>query len=154
MGDSIKHRLLVAAATALALSVPASVAVVGTSAPAWAASSVFCGKLTGTVTGTITIGKCTPKSKVNKSASASAAALTTGGTLTWSSSGGTTTVTMTVTTPGQGSCKKGSTEFDASSHVTGGTSTYAHVGDVTSTHACENVTAGTIALVKGSQALL
>ena len=148
------RRLLVAAATALALSVPASVAVIGTSAPAWAASSVSCGKLTGTVTGTITIGKCTPKSKVNKSASASAAALTAGGTLTWSSSGGTTTVTMTVTSPGQGGCKKGYSEFDANGHVTGGTSTYTHVGDVTSTRACVNVAANKIALLKGTQALL
>jgi hypothetical protein len=144
------RRLLVAAATALALSVPVSVAVVGTSAPAWAASSVSCGKLTGT----ITITKCTPKSSTNVSASAPASALTSGGTLTWASSGGTTTVSMTVTSPGQGGCKKGYTEYDANGTVTGGTSTYTHVHDVTSTRACVSTAKNKIALVKGTKALL
>jgi hypothetical protein len=148
------RRLLVAAATALALSVPASVAVIGTSAPAWAASSVSCGKLSGTITGNITITKCTPKSATNKSASAPASALTSGGTLTWASSGGTTTVSMTVTSPGQGGCKAGYTEYDANGHVTGGTSTYTHVGDVTSTRACVSTAKNKIALVKGTKALL
>ena len=148
------RRLLVAAATALALSVPASVAVIGTSAPAWAASTVTCAKMSGTISGSITITKCTPKSKTNVSASAPASALTSGGSLTWTTSGGTTTVTMTVTNAGQGGCKSGYTEYDANGHVTGGTSTYTHVGDVSSTRACVSTAKNKITLVKGSKVLL
>ncbi|HXQ59962.1 MAG TPA: hypothetical protein VN799_07675, partial [Acidimicrobiales bacterium] len=79
------RRLLTAVATVAALAMPASIAAFTLSSPASAAgSSVTCKKLTGTITGNITISKCSPKSKTNKSASGVAASLATGGTVTWS----------------------------------------------------------------------
>jgi hypothetical protein len=153
-GNHMRHRLLVVAATAIALSIPASVAVVGTSAPAFAASTISCTSLKGTATGTVTIGKCTPKSKTNKSASGAAASLVSGGTITWTPSNQTTVTKLTVTSPGQGGCKKNNTEEDAKGTVTGGTSTYTHSGDVVSIRACFNSQTGALSLVKGSVALL
>ena len=80
------RRSFVAAATVTALVLPASITALVLSTPASAAgSSVTCKKLTGTISSNITISKCTPESKTNKSASAPAASLATGGgTLTWS----------------------------------------------------------------------
>ena len=98
----------------------------GVPAPASAASSITCKGLAGTATGTVTVSKCTPKSKTNKSASGAAASLLSGGTITWTPSKQTTVTKLTVTSPGQGGCKKGSAEEDAKGSATGGTSTYTH----------------------------
>ena len=150
----MRHRLLTVAATAIALSIPASVAVVGGATPAFAASSISCTGLKGTATGTVTLSKCTPKSKTNKSASGAAASLVSGGTITWTPSNQTTVTKLTVTSPGQGGCKKGSTEEDAKGTVTGGTSTYTHSGDTVSIRACYASKTGKLSLVKGSTATL
>jgi hypothetical protein len=150
----MRHRLLVVAATAIALSIPASVVVVGVSSPAFAASSITCKGLAGTASGTVTVSKCTPKSKTNTSASGAAASLVSGGTITWTPSKQTTVTKLTVTSPGQGGCKKGSTEEDAKGSVTGGTSTYTHKGDVVSIRACFASSTGKLSLVKGTSALL
>ncbi|MGH9019221.1 MAG: hypothetical protein ACRDY1_15835, partial [Acidimicrobiales bacterium] len=65
--------------TVVALAVPASAVVVATSpGTAFAASTVTCKKLTGTITGTFTVKKCSPKSKTNKSASAASTTLASG----------------------------------------------------------------------------
>ena len=75
------RRLLTGAAVAVALSIPASVAAVGvvSSAPAFASSSISCTSLKGTISGSITIGKCTPSGgKGYKTASAPAASLASG----------------------------------------------------------------------------
>ena len=151
------RRLFTVAAAAVALSIPASVAGVGlvSSGSAFAASSITCKSLKGTITGTITIGKCTPSGgKGYKSASGSAAALAGTGTLTWSKSGGTTTVTITSTTsPGQGGCKNGYAEFDALGSVTAASTTGTGVpvvGDDTTARACVDTTNGKITLVKGT----
>ena len=150
------RRLFTVAATAVALSIPASVATIGVvqAGTAAAASSITCTSLKGTVTGTITIGKCTPSGgKGYKSASGSSAALATGGTITWSSSGATTTISLTVTSPGQGGCGKGYVEFDASGSVTAASTSgtgIPAVGDATSARACVNTAKNKITLVKGT----
>jgi hypothetical protein len=150
------RRLLTGAAVAVALSIPASVAAVGvvSSAPAFASSSITCTSLKGTITGTVTIGKCTPSGgKGYKSASAPASSLASGGTLTWTKSGATTTVSLSVTSPGQGGCKKGYVEEDATGSVTAASTTGAGipaVGDATSARACADISNGKITLVKGS----
>ena len=116
------RRALLMVAAAATLSVPASAAIIGTSVPAWASSGVTCGKLAGSFPGTVTFGKCTPKNKADKAATTSAASLATGGTLTWGPSGGTTTLKVSIAAPGQGACKKGSSEYIVTGSVTGGTS--------------------------------
>jgi hypothetical protein len=150
------RRLFTVAAAAVALSIPASVAGVGlvSSGSAFAASSITCSSLKGTISGNITIGKCLPSGgKGYKSASALATSLATGGTLTWSNSGATTTVTLATTSPGQGSCKKGNVEFDATGTVTAASTTgvgIPAVGDSTSARACVETKNGKITLVKGT----
>jgi hypothetical protein len=150
------RRLLTGAAVAVALSIPASVAAVGvvSSAPAFASSSISCTSLKGTISGSITIGKCTPSGgKGYKTASAPAASLASGGTITWKKSGATTTLSLAATSPGQGGCKKGYLEYDATGSVTAASTTgvgIPAVGDTTSARACVDATNGKIALVKGT----
>lgn len=151
------RRVLLAAATAVALSVPASVALVGSATPAFAASSITCSSLTGTITTTVTVKTCTvPKAdkRTYASASGSASSLAEGGTLTWSTSKATTIISKpTLTSPGQGRCASGSTEEDAVGTVTGGTAVVTKVGDVFSADVC--ITAkGKITLVSGTKASL
>jgi len=147
------RRIILALAAASALSIPTAVAVAGSSAPAWAASGITCSSAKGTASSTLTIGKCSPETKAqkktDKSASAPAVSLATGGTLTWSSSGLTTIFSVTVTSPGQGGCKPKNTEEDANGTVTGGTSDLTHVGDTVSGRACVS-SKGKISLVKGT----
>ncbi len=150
------RRLFTMAAVAVAISIPTSVAAVSavSTGSAFAASSITCSSLKGTVTGTITIKKCTPSAgKGYKSATGSSGSLATGGTLTWSNSGATTTVTLVVTSPGQGLCGKGYSEFDANGTVTAASTTgtgIPAVGDTTSSKVCVNVAKNKIALVKGT----
>lgn len=146
-GDDMR-RLFLAMTATLALAVPASLVAIGSTAPAGAASSVSCKKLTGSATGTFTISKCSPKSKTNKTASGTSANLATGGgTITWSPSNGTTTVTVTFNQATTNGCKKGSTEYDVQGSVTGGNSTYTKVGDAVSGRACLSGS-GALSLVK------
>ena len=136
---------------------PASIAIVGTSSPAFASSSLSCKKMTGNASSTVTISKCTPltkaEKKLYKSASGNSVARETGGTITWSSSGNTTTIGKpTVTSPGQGRCKKGNDEEDATGTVTGGTAAVTNAGDTFSADVCVNTSTGAIVLVKGTTA--
>ncbi len=153
------RRILMAAAAATALSVPvATVVVTSGSSPAFAASSLTCKKLTGTATSTVTISKCSPLTKAEKktykSATGSSASLATGGTITWSTSGATTVIGKpTVTSPGQGRCKKGSTEEDATGTVTGGTAAVTNAGDTFAADVCVT-SSGALSLVKGTVASL
>jgi hypothetical protein len=115
---------------------------------------VSCSSIKGTISGTITIGKCTPASKLNKSASGAAATLMSGGSLTWSPIGKTTIISSSsLTSPGQGDCKAGSTQYNDSATVTGGTSTYTQVGDPVSAALCVTGT-GSVSLVKGTEVTL
>jgi hypothetical protein len=146
-----------AAATVVALSVPASVALVGSSSPAFASSSLTCKSMTGKITTTVTISKCNvPKgdAKTYAKASGKASALAVGGTLTWSSSKATTVIGKpTVTSPGQGRCASGSTEEDATGSVTGGTAVVTKTGDTFAADVCIS-SAGAITLVPGTTASL
>jgi hypothetical protein len=146
------RRLLTVAAAAAALSIPASVASVGlvSSGSAFAATGITCKGLAGTITGNITISKCTPSGGAKyATASAPASSLATGGKITWKSSGATTTVSLTVTSPGKGKCAAGSTEYDATGKVTAastkGTGIPA-VGQKTAAKTCVSA-AGKITLV-------
>jgi hypothetical protein len=152
------RRIIIAVAATAALAVPTSVAVVGSSAPAFAASSIQCASVKGTITGSVAIGKCSPltkaQKKTDKSASAPAASLQSGGTLTWTSSGLTTVTSLSVASPGQGLCPVGSSEFDATGSVTGGNSDITHAGDAVSVKVCVKSKGGKISLLKGTTAAL
>jgi hypothetical protein len=154
------RRFVLAAAAVAALSVPvATIAVSASSSPAFAASSLTCKKLTGNLSSTVTISKCSPLTKQEKagykSASGASASLATGGTITWSNSNTTTTISQpTVTSPGQGRCKKNNTEEDATGTVTGGTAAVTNAGDTFAADVCVNNSTGAITLVKGTTATL
>jgi hypothetical protein len=143
------RRLLLVVATVTTLAVPASIASVALSGPAWASSGVACTKLSGTISGSFTVTKCTPKNKKDKKATGTSTALATGGgTITWSPSKGTTTLSVSFSQSGS-SCPKGSSEYVVSGSVSGGTSTYTSSGDPVSADAC--VTGGgKLSLVKGT----
>jgi hypothetical protein len=143
------RRTLVSLAAVASLALPA-VFMVGGAAPASASSGVVCKKLTGTAGGSITIKSCTPKDKQHKSATGSSATLTNGGPITWSPAGDQTVISAPATTVvGQGLCKKGSTEIDATAQVTGGNSSYTQVGDQISGKICLS-SKGKVSLVKGT----
>jgi len=155
------RRLLTVAAVAAAMSIPASAAVVGFAGTAGAAgSSVQCTSLKGTITGTVTIAKCTPANpnkkiaKLYKAATGSSASLATGGNITWSG-GATTTIGDTAVGggSGQGPCKKGSTEYTFSGTVTAASTSgvgIPAVGDAISAAACVASKGGKITLAPGT----
>ncbi len=150
------RRILTMVALAATITIPASVAVttLGSAGPAFASSSVTCSKLKGSDSGTVTISKCTPSGgKGYKSASGTAATLATGGNITWKSSKATTTVgDASVTSPGQGGCKKGSTEYDFTGKVTAASTSgtgIPAVNDTVSARACVT-SKGALSLVKGT----
>ena len=141
-------------AIAATISIPASVATLASAGPAFASSSVTCTSLKGSDTGTVTIGKCSPSGgKGYKTASGTAATLATGGNITWKNSKATTTVGDTSTSsPGQGGCKKGSTEYDFTGKVTAASTSgvgIPAVGDTVSARACVTAKGG-LSLVKGT----
>ncbi len=116
---------------------------------------ISCSTLKGNAGGTIKIGTCTPKSKLDKSASGPAATLGTGGTLSWSPSGKTTTISSpTTSSPGQGACAAHNTQEDLTATVTGGTSTYTRVGDAVAADLCVENGSGNIGLVPGTEVAL
>lgn len=117
-----------------------------------APTGVTCTKLSGKVSGTLTLKTCTPGPKTAKSATAPGSLLTSGGTLTWATGGRTTTVTVVATSPGQGACKKGGVEHDVTGTVTGGTSTITGIGDGVVIHACQVTKSGAVTLVGGTSA--
>jgi hypothetical protein len=132
------RRLLLASTAVVTLAVPAGFVIAATSpSTAWASSGVTCKSLKGTITGSFTVSKCTPKSKTNKSATGESTSLAGGsGTLTWSKSGGTTDVSLTINQITPSTCKKGADEYSVTGSVTGGTSTYTASGDAVSGDAC------------------
>jgi hypothetical protein len=147
------HRLKAVVATAVALSIPASVAWIGVAqvGPAAAASTIQCKGLSGAVTGTITISKCKPSGKKGyKSGTGSPTSMIApaGGKITWSNSGATTTVKLgapTAVTPNV--CTGGATEYAVSGTVTAASTTgvgIPAVGDAVTAKAC--VASGTEAM--------
>jgi hypothetical protein len=126
VGTSVVTTLLVAATLALG-------AMTGA---AYAVTHATCKKASGTVSGNITIGSCSPINAQYKTASAKATSLQSGGTLVWAPSKKTTVFKGTATSKGQGGCAVGSTEYDFSGTVTGGTATYTKKGDIVKGRAC------------------
>ncbi len=117
--------------------------------------TITCGKLSGSVTTgynfAITLSKCSPASKGNRSASGSA--LGGGYTFTWSTSGQTTIDSLSLAPAPAGACAKGGSEFDITGTVTGGTSTYTQVGDPVSVRVCLSKS-GKVSLVSGTTAIV
>jgi hypothetical protein len=153
------RRLLLVAATAVALSVPVSVGLVGTSSPAFAGSSLTCANVYGHFNANIEIRKCTVPStdkKSYRSATVVVSTLASGGTFTWSTSKATTTLgPATISSPGQGRCAKYFTEQDITATVIGGTSVVTSEGDAFSADVCVYKTyhgymSGLTKLVKGT----
>jgi hypothetical protein len=155
------RRLLTVVAVAAAMSIPASAAVVGFAGTAGAAgSSVQCTSLKGTISGTVTIAKCTPANpnkkvaKLYKKATGTSASLATGGNITWN--GGATTTIGDATVGGgssQGPCKKGNTEYTFSGTVTAASTSgtgIPAVGDAINASACVSSKTGKIALAPGT----
>jgi hypothetical protein len=148
------RRLLTVAATAVALSIPLSVATVGLAGTAGAAtSSVTCTGLTGTISTTVTISKCTPSGgKGYKTASAPASSLASGGNLTWSKSKATTTIgdsSVKVVSPNK--CGT-STEYSFTGKVTAASTKGTGIpkkGDAVKALACVS-SAGAISLLPGT----
>jgi hypothetical protein len=134
------RRVLLAVAAAVSFSVPASVALVGTSSPAFASSSLTCMKLSGNFNSSITIKKCSvppADTKTYKSASVVVSTLASGGTFTWSKSGATTTLgPAIITSPGRGRCSGYDTEQDITATVTGGTSEVTNADDTFAADVC------------------
>src|ERR1700677_2648058 len=113
----LMRRLLTSAAIATALLIPASMATVGLAGTANAAgSSISCTSLKGTISGTVTIEKCTPvptskaTAKLYKKASGTSASLATGGNITWNG-GAVTTIGDATVTSGGALCSSKDTEY-------------------------------------------
>lgn len=145
------RRVILGVAALAMMAVPVGITAVTLAPAANAGSSISCAKLSGTITGTVTIKKCSPKNKSYKSVSGLATQLASGGTLTWAPGGQTTVVSEPSTTsPGQGACKPKNTEYISTGTVIGGTSAYTHVGDTFHSETCVSNKNGKIALLKGT----
>ena len=142
------RRVFIGLAALSAAALPITVtAVAFTASSAGAATPVACKKLSGTISKTFTISKCTPKSSSNKTAKGSSSSLATGGgSITWAPSKGTTTVSISFTQSGT-SCP-GASEYVISGSVTGGSSTYTANGQSVSADVC--VKGSKLSLVKGT----
>jgi hypothetical protein len=135
---------------AAALAIPMSAAMVGiVGAPgiAGASSPITCAKVTGSLTGTVHFRGChTPWANGN----AVGTSLATGGTISWNGKHpGSVSFSGSVTTPGQGECPTGSTEYtasDAVTAVTGSAASLLQVGDSVSGTACRT-SAGALRVV-------
>ena len=140
------RRLLLGIA-ALALPVAGATAgAVATAGTAGASAPVSCTKISGNVATAVTLKGC--GGGLGKG-TAPAPTLATGGTITWKGHNkGTTTIgNVSVTSPGQGGCKTGSTEEDFTGTVTANTSKANILGNTVSGRACANA-AGNLSLVK------
>jgi lysophospholipase L1-like esterase len=114
-------------------------------------ASVACSKLSGKTSTSIKLKTCTVLSKTNKTSSTAGTFITSGGSLTWAPSDQTTIVSVVPTSPGQGACKKNTTENDLAGIVTGGTSTYTHIYDPVSIRVCVTKHGG-VSLLPGTTA--
>jgi len=112
-----------------------------------AAHSIACKKLAGKLTTTVTISKCTPGSSANKSTKGLGSVLGSTGSFKWSKSGQTTAIQTRQTSPGRGACPSGSTEYDVTGSVSGGSSTFTDSGDQVSLRLCRS-SSGALILVK------
>jgi len=129
------RRTLAVLGTVVALSVPASFALVGTSTPAGATSPVTCSKVKGLVSSSVmTVKKCTPaNAEIKATVPLPIVFGPSTSTLTWND--GNTTIVTATSTMGGILCP-GGIEFTVKGHVIGGTSTYTAVGDKVKFTAC------------------
>jgi len=149
------RRLLTVAAAAVALSIPLSAATVGLAGTAGAAtSSITCTGLSGTITTTVKVSKCTPSGGAGyKTATGAASSLASGGNLTWASSKATTTVGDTSAkqvTPNK--CGLKGTEYSFKGKVTAASTKGTGIpkkGDAVTALACVSST-GAITLLAGT----
>jgi hypothetical protein len=149
------RRIATVAAIALAMSIPVGVATVSLAGTAGASSSIQCTGLKGTITGNVTISKCTPSGgKGYKSATGVATDLASSGTLTWKSSKATTGIddgSANTVTPN--ACGKKGTEYSFTATVSSASTTgtgIPAVGDAVSADACVS-SKGAITLLKGTK---
>jgi photosystem II stability/assembly factor-like uncharacterized protein len=117
--------------------------------------SASCAHATGnldpaTFAFTVSLSQCTPASKENRKGTLTGSIE--GGTVVWHPSGQTTIGSLQTLAPQEGLCRKSLSEFDITGTVTGGTSTYSHVGDAVTIHACLNTTTNRVTLAKGTAA--
>jgi len=147
------RRKVLAVVALFGFAIPTSIAVVAMAPAAQAASSVTCKKVTGTISGNITIKTCSvakADKKTYKSLTGSAVQLATGGTLTWSSSGASITISApTLSTPPPGTCKPKDTAETATGTVTAGDGVVAQTGDTFSATVCYT-SSGKLSLAKGT----
>ena len=148
------RRVLAAAATAVALSIPASVAVIGTSPSAFAASTTTCAKASGSVAAGVTVSKCVvPKADKKTYKTLHGASITAGGTLTWNGGQTMTVGPATVTSGGTG-CKATQLQVTATATVTaisaGADPAVAKVGDTFSLNVCYTAATGAFTINKGT----
>jgi hypothetical protein len=129
---------------AAALAIPMSAATVGIAAAsgtAGASSPITCAKVTGSLTGTVHFRGCHTPWANGKAVGRS---LATGGIISWRGKHpGSVSFSGSVTSPGQGECSAGSTQYHASDVVTAVTGSAAHllqVGDSVSGMACRTST--------------
>jgi len=116
-----------------------------------AAPGIACKSMTGTITGTVTLKKCTGNTgKASKPLPS--ASLVSGGTITWKNNK-TTTVTLKVTQGPGTKCATGSTEYDAKGKTTADTTGSAKVGGKVAAKVCASA-GGSISLVPGTQATI
>jgi large repetitive protein len=119
-----------------------------------ATPSLTCARLVGRATTQIKLTACTPFSAQDRQAIGPGSFLVSGGTLTWHHSLQTTIVTLTSTSPGQGSCPRRYVEHDVSGDVSGGTAADTLVGDPVSIRYCQSSRSGAVRLVTGTTAQL
>ena len=132
------RRILLTAVMSIGLTVPATITAVGTSSqPAFAYAPVSCQKAVGTGGHTITFSECSPRNGQNKSLTGRTTVFY-GGRLRWSPSRQTTVISATIKLGRQGGCPSGSIEARVRGTVTGGTSSYTHVGDAVAFELCAN----------------
>ena len=159
------RRLIISVAALAALATPASLFVIGGTAPAGATTvpkSLTCTKITGNAGGKVTISGCNvPTADKKTYASASAPkglALASGGTLTWSTSKKTTVFKITSTVQSGTACAKvkNTGEVQASGHVTGGSAPKAisSANQAVSVKICLNKTTAAISIAPGTTAKL
>lgn len=130
-----------AGASVLVFAGPSSAAVTG----------IACSSMTGNIAKTVTLKKCTGNTG-GASKALPAAALASGGKVTWKN-GKSTTVTLTVKNGPGTKCAVGDTEYDASGKVTADTTGSAKVGGKVLAKVCVNG-AGAVTLVPGTKATI
>ena len=130
----------------------AGTAVAALSTPTYgAAPGIACKSLTGSITGNVTLAKCTGNTG-KASNPLPATALASGGTITWKNSK-TTTVKLTVAQGDASKCAVGSSEYDATGKTTADTTGSAKVGGKVKASVCVSA-AGAVTLVPGTKATI